>query len=303
MAKTPMRPAYASPYPGASVTPSALLGPGLAPETLALPAASGTNNYENGDRRLLGNPTSGVVKWSDQWMAGNPNRKRAEVAANVLADSFRAIGWEGTVSTAHGSVGGSALRTNLGVPGHFINFLTGALSGDYYGLRCNDGANGLVLYKWVWRPTIRIFFQTNALTNCRIWMAASKEEMNAKQVPNGTSVAGGVTRAAGLRYDSSAANGNWWIVGWDGSVLSTDTGIAAIASKVYRFTMEVDNTTTSVRYYLYNWSDGIDHGLIGTHTWGSMPANQLFGIECLVEALAVAASPAVDIARVVVEHT
>jgi hypothetical protein len=345
-----------------------------------------TNTWENQAKRLRANPTTGVVEWTNKWALGNPNRKHCEYAANTLSADFRSIGFEGTPV-----ITGSTLSTNLGVVGHFIQFNTAAVVGDWAGFRSQ---NLHQMFKWVWDPTIEFTFRP-PISGGRMWVAASKEALDGKANPLGVPLANPSepSRTAGLRFDGGTApvlvtnissevgsagegtftrtvgswiddgyavgrrfttsgfagagsNGTWTVLsvtalvvtvvdsadaivteaaeagqqavgvalntgnfdmvswGGDGTQLTTvETSIAAATGALlaYKLRLEVESSLNMVRWYLYSRGGGIDHGLLMTQVWDTMPANQLFGIECVVESLD-GEEHAMDIARIVVEH-
>lgn len=302
MGRTPYRPRWGSEYPGTNVTDDpASDGPGLAPQVIAPPAlVVGGQTWLNGDRYLVCNATTGVVGWNRQWTLGNPNRKRAQFFPNRLSADFRAVGFEGAVPTPTATGTGGATVADLGAPGPFISLNVGDADGDWAGFRTSL----FELYKWVWNVTVAVEFRTApVLDDQRIWVACTKEPLNGVSAPTGTAPAGGaVSRTVALRYDSDISP-NFYAVSWDGSsVEAVDTGIAVLADKAYRFKVESEGPTNGVRWYLENWADGIDHGLIRSDTWASMPANQVFGLDVVIEALDALVEPILLLGTMTVEH-
>lgn len=295
MTRVPSSPLYRGSYTVAGVTRDPQSGAGLATEELVAPVAVVGTTWENAERRLVANPATGVVGWENQWALGAPNRKHHELIPNKLTADYTSIGMEGA-PVLTGSAGFTHAVNVLQGPGHFLSHETGSVSGDWCTTRLVSFHE---LFRWSWNPTVAIWFRTASdITNERIWIGPTREELNGLQLPDDSPAVAGTVRAALIRYDTSV-NENWHAVWFDGTAGSQDLEIPVAANTTYRLIVEYDQVTDEMRWYLYNWTTGTNHGLVHSRTM-SIAGTLTFGTECLVETLE-ALSKSISIMRIAVE--
>lgn len=355
-------PLFGGAYDLAGVTRDPKKGDTLDPRILTRPTevTDLSSGPENMWKRLLGNPYTGEIRWADKWDYDPMTRVMRRFVPNVSGAVFIDQGFgttpEYTTAGGIGSIlGATSARTD------YISYTTDAASDTWTGFR-SAPARELNHLTWRHEPMLAFKFKTTSIDGDRWWLAASKEPLNGKHVPNGlggysapgnsdqgtydlAGSAGPVnfpgggtagtndywqainahvdgtilgtanpktvytdeyivanttnasttdgddwkslrepTRVAGFRFDSDEGPSLYGVT-WDGSTpAELDLGVAIKADNDYIAWFQMDQPNGEVRFYLYDWSDNIYHGLVGTMAHAP-PLNQLYGIETLVESL------------------
>lgn len=246
---------------------------------------------------LMGDPGSGVAGYLGKWASPNIARRRCELMANTLTADFRSVGWEGS-PTLTGTA--AAKERNNGM---YLQFTTPATTvGSWAGVR-----TALDLFRWKWDNAPGVWVRTGLTNNSRIWVAFTSAGMDGKREPNGS---GDVTAA--FRVDWNNAGGaqdtKFHCMTWgpltDGAAHSlndTTLTIDAAASTVYYLSVQYDTAASEVRFYIYDWAGGINHGLVHTQPL-FVSNNDKFGVDALVEVVVAGAAQTFEVARIINEH-
>lgn len=299
MAKTPMRPVYGSPYPGASVTPDLNSGPGLAPQVLVAPTLSAAPTFNNLTQRLLGNPTTGEVSFPSKWKTDRNLRRRSSWRANTLTSDFRADGAEGAIAFA-GTGAPPAATSQLTVFPRVRLTTAALLVGN-----SKTAATSLALFRWKWDPSAGLWIQTVTYINARYWIAMTSVTLD-QIAPGGLNALGAGNRVVAWCLDGQTfGNLNWRAITWDGTTeVTTDTGIDGSGSANTGFlpSFEIDTDASKARFLLYDRGLGTDHGVKAEHTF-TANTTDVFGLEAVVQITAGVAALSLDVSEFWVEHS